>query len=129
MGFKSAKLLIATVGLCLGSAAIAEDLVYFGTDPTDTVFYYDAETIRRYSNNTVEVWTNWDASKDKTVSWRTMRAKLRLDCDTESFGYKAVYKYSADGIITYSKDFQYPKMESIPPASSINALFKILCPR
>ena len=50
MVLKSAKVLIATIGLCLGSAAIAQDLVYIYTDEsTGAVWYYDAETIRRNS--------------------------------------------------------------------------------
>jgi hypothetical protein len=35
MIIKSAKALIATIGLSLGSAAIAEDLVYYVTDPNE----------------------------------------------------------------------------------------------
>ncbi len=129
MAFKSVKVLIATIGLNLGSAAIAEDLVYFGTKNTGTVFYYDADTIRRNSNNTVEVWTKLDQSKDKTVSARTQRAKLRIDCSAETYGATSLYLYRSDGSVIESFDFEYPEMWSIPPVGHIKNLFKILCPR
>ena len=49
----SAKLLSAIIGLSLGSAAIAEDLVRYESSPTGTIYYYDAKTIRRYTEDTV----------------------------------------------------------------------------
>ena len=127
MVFKSVKVLITTIGLCLGSAAIAEDLVYYSTTLNGTDFYYDAETIRRYSNNTVEVWQNVDASKDKTASFNTMKSKLRFNCVTETSGALASVFYRADGTVIDSGDFQYPKMVSITPGTPLNTLFKILC--
>ena len=129
MGFKSAKLLIATIGLCLGSAAIAEDLVNYSIGPNGTDFYYDAETIRRYSNNTVEVWSKQDASKDKTVTYRTKRSKLRIDCSAETFELIALFTYRADGTVIDSGVVEYPETIPIPPASTIDQLSKILCPR
>lgn len=36
MIIKSAKALIATIGLSMGYAAISEDLVYYATDPNET---------------------------------------------------------------------------------------------
>ena len=41
MGFKAAKVLIATIGLSLGSAALAEDLVYALTGKAGSVWYID----------------------------------------------------------------------------------------
>ena len=129
MGFKSAKLLIATIGLGLGSAAIAEALVYYGTDSQGAVNYYDTETIRRYSNNTVEVWRTEDASKDKTVSWRTQKQKVRIDCSAETFSFLSIVTYRANGTVMESSDYEFPKVRSIVPGSPMNTLFKIMCPR
>lgn len=46
MIIKAVKLLIATIGLSLGSAAIAEDLVFAVTGKAGSVWYYDAEPFR-----------------------------------------------------------------------------------
>ena len=129
MGFKSAKLLIATIGLCLGSAAMAEDLVYCGTDATGSDMYYDTETIRRYSNDTVVVWVKFDASKDKTVSYRTSRIRLRMNCSDETFGVLAGSQYRANGTVMKSDVDEYPNMIPVTPGSNIATIFKIMCPR
>jgi hypothetical protein len=130
MVFKSVKVLIATIGLSLGSAAIAENLVYYDTSPTGTDKYYDTETIRRYSNNTVVVWTKEDASKDKTESWSTRKSKFRFNCSTETYGFLYLVLYRANGTVmevaNYEDDFE---SESIVPESSVDTLFKIVCPR
>ena len=127
MGFKSVKILIATIGLCLGSAAIAEDLVYYASDSSGSDYYYDAETVRRYSDNLVVVWTKEDASKNKTESYSTERAKLRFDCSDETFGFIAFIEYRKDGTVIKSRDYKYPDMRSIAPRSRIDRLFKIIC--
>jgi hypothetical protein len=127
MVFKSVKVLIATIGLSLGSAAIAEDLVYFGSDPTGTVFYIDKETIRKNLNNTVDVWIKLDESKNKTVDYNAQRAKLRIDCSDETYELRTLYLYRADGTVMKSINYEYPEMGSIPPVGHINNLFKILC--
>ena len=129
MIIKSAKLLIATIGLSLGSAALAEDLVYYFTTSNGTDWYYDTETIRRYSNNTVELWDVQDASKDKSVSWRTQRQKVRIDCSAETFSFLSIVTYRANGTVVETSDYEFPKVHSIVPASSMNKLFKILCPQ
>jgi len=70
MIIKPVKLLIATIGLGLGSAAIAENLVYYGEVRPGSIFLYDSETIRKIGD-TVTVWTKRDASKDRSVRFRT----------------------------------------------------------
>jgi hypothetical protein len=127
MVFKSAKVLIATIGLCLGSAAIAEDLVAYSSTDSGTYHYYYADTIIRYPDNTVEVWTKADHSKDKTVSWRTSKDKLRINCYNETYGLKASYEYGADGSIMNSQVFDYPNMRPIVPESVMNILRQKLC--
>ena len=127
MVFKSVKVLIATIVLSLGSAAIAEDLVNYANDPSGSNYYYDAETIRRYSNNTVEFWTKEDASKNKTETYSTESAKLRLDCSAETFGFIAFIEYREDGTVIKSRDYKYPDMRSIAPQTRIDRLFKIIC--
>ena len=129
MDFKSAKVLIATIGLCLGSAAIAQDLVYIYTDEsTGAVWYYDAETIRRNSQNRVEFWTEMDASKDKTVSFRTFKTKMRIDCSAETYGVLAAYKYRADGTVIDSESRLTTDMAPIVPGTFGQKLFTIMCP-
>jgi hypothetical protein len=126
MSFKSAKLLIATIGLGLGSAAIAEDLVYLYTEGSGMVWYYDAGTIRRYPNNVVEVWMAADASSDKTVSFRALRNKFRIDCSSETLGVLHVYHYRADGTSMKSQKFEYPQMMPfIPDTLSETMLIKM----
>lgn len=127
MFFSSVKVSIATIGLCLGSAAIAEDPVYFATDVTGTYFTYDAETIRRYSDNTVDVWIRLDASKDKTVPYRTALMRLKINCSNNTFGMLAEYEYRANGTVMKSDVFDYPNMNPVAPTSTIDTLFQTLC--
>ena len=127
MVFRSVKVLIATIGLGLGSAATAEDLVYYGTGPNRTDYYYDADTIRRYSNNTVEVWDKSDHSKDKTKTFRTARSKFRINCSDETLGFIASYEYRANGTLIDSSETKYPEMRSIPPGTAVDRLFRIMC--
>ncbi len=123
---KAAKVLIATIGLCLGSAAIAENLVAFGTNASGTVWYYDAETVRKYADNTVEVWTKEDASKDKTVSWRTATNKFRIDCSAETFRNLGEVTYRANGTVM-SSSFTPGKLVPVVPGTLVEILFKIMC--
>lgn len=127
MFFSLVKVSIATIGLCLGSAAIAEDPVYFTTDVTGTYYTYDAETIRRYSDNTVDVWIRLDASKDKTVPYRTAMLRLKINCSNNTFGMLAEYEYRANGTVMKSNFFDYPNMVPVPPTTTIDTLLQILC--
>ena len=128
MVFRSVKVLIATIVLRLGSAAIAEDLVYYATDATGTTYHIDADSIRRHDYLYVDVWIKLDASKDKTVSYRTARDKLRINCSDETFGLLSINHYRPDGTVTDSRDYKNPEMSSIIPGTAVKELFKILCP-
>jgi|LauGreDrversion4_2_1035121.scaffolds.fasta_scaffold39547_5 hypothetical protein len=130
MAFRSVKVLIATIGLGLGSAASAEDPVYIGTDSSGAVWYYYADTIRKNSNNKVEVWTEMDASKDKTVSsYRTMRIRFRIDCSAETRAILAVYQYRPDGTLIDGSSRMTADMEPIVPGTFDQKLFNIMCPQ
>jgi hypothetical protein len=126
MIIKPVKLLIATIGLSLGSAAIAEGLVYASETDNGSVWYYDTETVRQ-SGSTVTVWTKRDASKDKTVRFRTVRQKLKIDCSDETFGTLSYIEYRADGTSNVSFSEAYPEMEPIPPGSVGYKLFQEIC--
>ena len=127
MIIKAVKLLIATIGLGLGSAAIAEDLVNYSIDPNLAYYYYDAESIRKNSNNTMELWIKVDHSKNKTVSYRYQRIKLRINCFEETFQSLAAFEYQADGNLTNRVEFEYPKTFVIPPGSTTDLLLKQVC--
>ena len=103
--------------------------MYIYTDEsTGAVWYYDAETIRRNSHNRVEFWTEMDASKDKTVSFRTLKLKMRIDCSDETFGILAAYKYRADGTVIDSESRLTTDMAPIVPGTFGQKLFTIMCP-
>mgnify|MGYP000666221019 CR=1 FL=1 len=127
MSLASAKVLIAIIGLGLASAAIAEDLVYYGTDRSKSDYYYDAESIRRYNDGDVDVWTKRNALKDKTVSYRTQRAKLRLNCASETISSLSFVLYRANGTVVDSDTPIYPDIESVVPGSVGQTLFDIMC--
>ena len=126
MSLASAKVLIAIIGLGLASAAIAEDLVYYGSDRSKSDYYYDAETIRRYDDGDVDVWTKRDASKDKTVSWRTATNKFRIDCSAETFRNLGEVTYRANGTVM-SSSFTPGKLVPVVPGTLVEILFKIMC--
>ena len=127
MIIKSVKLLIATIGLSLGSAAITEDLVFAVTGKAGSVWYYDAETVRRYPNNTVEFWAKEDASKNKTVRYRTSRYHWRMDCSAETMGSLGFVDYRADGTVIQSDYYKNPEMVPGVPGSIGQELFEIMC--
>jgi TPR repeat protein len=128
MVLRSAKVFVATIGLNLGSAAIAEKLVYYATAPTLSDYYYDTETIRRYDDGDVDVWIKRDASKDKTVSFRTSRSKVRLGCSSETTGLLSIVVYRANGTVIDSVSQPDPDMEPVIPGSVGQTLFDIMCP-
>jgi hypothetical protein len=126
MIIKPVKLLIATIGLGLGSAAIAENLVYYGEVRPGSIFLYDSETIRKIGD-TVTVWTKRDASKDRSVRFRTAMQKIRIDCSDETLGSLSYTEYGADGSIMVSESTSYPEMSPIIPGSVGYSLFQEVC--
>lgn len=128
MFFSSVKVLIATIGLGLSSAAIADDLVYLSKESSGTVWYYDAETIRRNSNNTVVVWVELDHSKDKAVSYRTSKVRFKFDCAAETKGVLAAYQYRADGSISDQTTLP-TDTGPVVPGTFGHTLFKKMCPK
>jgi|LauGreDrversion4_2_1035121.scaffolds.fasta_scaffold477564_2 hypothetical protein len=127
MVLKTAKLLIAIIGLCLGSAAFAEDLVYYGTGSTGTEYYYDAETIRKFKGDIVYVWMTADESKNKTVPYRRAMVMWRFNCSNETSGSLSFIAYRADGTVADSSSTTSPEMTPIIPGSMNQKLFKIVC--
>ena len=125
MIIKSAKVLITAIGLSLGSAAIAEDLVAYAKGQgsnEERFFYYDAETIRKYPNGTVEVWSTAATSKNDVT-----KVKFRINCSAETFGFLSIVQYGENGTVLVSNSNEYPKMEPVIPGTSSQKLFKILC--
>jgi hypothetical protein len=127
MVLKTAKVLIATIGLCLGSAAFAENFVDIFTSQSGTIYKLDTESIRTYSNNSVEGWLKFDASKDKRVPWRTRKNKFRINCTTETFGSLYEVDYRADGTVMRSDSNEYPKMVPVIPGTIGKLVFDLLC--
>ncbi len=126
MAFRSVKVLIVTIGLGLGSAAIAEDLVAYAKgrgSNEERFFYYDAETIRKYPNGTVEVWSTAATSKNDVS-----KVKFRINCSAETFGFLSIVQYGENGTVLVSDSNEYPKMEPVIPGTPTQKLFKILCP-
>lgn len=124
MVLKSAKILIATIGLSLGSAAIAEDLVVYAKGANERFFFYDEETIRRFPNNTVEVWSTAATSKNDVA-----KVKFRINCSAETIGFLSTVQYGENGTVLASDSNEFPKMEPVIPGTPFQALFKILCPK
>ena len=119
---------LAMVGLCVSQQALAENLIRYSTDRTGTVLYYDADTIR-HSSGYVLVWTLFDASKDKSVKYNTVRALWKIDCSSMSSGAMAVAKYKANGELLDSGSFDYPHITPDVPGSVGYKLDKVICDR
>jgi hypothetical protein len=126
MIIKPVKLLIATIGLSLGSAAIAEDLVYYNRGANGTVAFYDRETIRR-NGNQVTVWTFMDESKNKSVSYRSVRIKWIFNCINETSGLISIAYYNSNGSVVDSAFSEYPEMTPVIPQSFGASLFEAVC--
>jgi hypothetical protein len=77
---KHIKLIVAAALVMAATPAFAVNWVYVSSDSTGTVYYYDADTIRR-SGSQVTVWEKLDHSRDKTVKWREAKDRYRYDCD------------------------------------------------
>lgn len=114
---KVAKFAITVLALTYGSAAIAENLVWYSEDNDGRVYYYDSDTIRRNNIGRIIVWAVSDATNDKTVLWRTKKVLNHIDCDEMTIGVSAFAEYSANGTLLDSGSRGYPDMRPAVPGS------------
>jgi hypothetical protein len=112
---KHIKLIVATALVLAATPAFAVDWVYVSSDSTGTIYYYDADTIRR-SGSQVTVWEKEDASRNKTVKYREQKIQSQFSCSDRTYRLLSFVTYYPDGKkISYSLDTYEQKVEVIPP--------------
>ena len=126
---KAVKVAIVAVALTSASAAVAENLVYYGETADGSVKYYDSDTIRRLSGGYITVWTMEDARKDRTVRYRTGRTLWKIDCEGMMLGPMAFANYDTNGRVLDSESTNYPKMIPAIPGSVGYSLVEAVCAR
>ena len=121
------RLGIATAALVCGSAAMAEDLVYYSQSNTGEVLYYDKDTIRAESGGYISVWTLSDAKNARTVKYRTRRVLWYIRCSAMSSGSMAFADYDAQGSLIDSGSFDEPRPTPDVPGSTGYRLVLTIC--
>lgn len=123
---KAKKFLIGATALICGSAAVAEDLQFYASTNSGSLYFYDKDTIKR-TGNFLTVWVFIDRSKDKTETARSERQKYRIDCSQEEVGLMAYYEYDPQGNVLKSNQVNYPSMVNPAPQSIGEALWQGVC--
>lgn len=122
-----AKIVIMVAALSCGSAAAAENLIYYADDNDGRVYYYDSDTIRRSNSGRISVWVLQDGTNDRTVKWRTRRILWNIDCSEMSSGAAAFADYDANGSLMDSNTFNYPILSPNVPGSVGYSLVEAIC--
>ena len=119
----------ATALVMAATPAFAADWVYVTTGEDGTVYYYDADTVRR-SGNQVTVWENWDHSRDKTTEYRERKVQIRYDCAERTITFLYSIAYYPDGT---SKSFTWKTYEQetdpVAPATLGESRLEAACAR
>lgn len=123
---KAAKFVVGAIALVSGSAAMAEDLQFYASTTSGSLYFYDKDTIKRVGNF-LTVWVFIDRSKDKTETARSERQKYRIDCSQEEVGLLAYYDYDPQGNVLKSDQYSYPIMVNPAPQSIGEALWRGVC--
>lgn len=126
---KAVKVAIAAAALTSASAATAENLVYYADDVEGRFYFYDSDTIRRVSGGYITVWTLQEASRDRTVRWRTNRVLFQIDCGGMQSGGVSFAQYDASGRLLDSGSTPYPTMEPAIPGTTGYLLVEAICSR
>ena len=124
----TAALIIATyLSLMPAAPAYAANWVYVTTDPDNTVYYYDFDTIQR-SGNQVTFWQKADHSRDKTVKQRETRTRYRYDCAMRTHTLLQLTFYYPDGNNqTFIWNTYEQKTREIIPDTSGEAILETVC--
>lgn len=126
---KAVKVAIAALALTSASAAFAENLVYYSEDVEGRFYFYDSDTIRRVSGGYINVWTLQDASRDRTVRWRTNRVLFQIDCDGMRSAGVSFAQYDANNRLLDSGSTPYPTMQPAIPGTTGYSLVEAICAR
>lgn len=127
MHFRKIYFYISAFLFSASSSASAENRVFYFESAKGSIFYYDSDTIRR-NGNIVLVWVYEDASRDKSVKWRSASMRFRFDCFEETYDLVAISQYGSDGVTIYSNQRSgYPDMTPVRPGTNTRLLFDAVC--
>ncbi len=117
--------------LCLAAIplapALAVDWVLVDADADNTVWYYDADTLRR-SGDEVTVWGRYDHSRDKTVKAKYTISLYRYNCTQRTTVLISMTQYYRSGKIDASNRKPYEQEEEqIPPNTMFEAMLEAVC--
>ena len=120
--------LIAPAALLIGATpAYAVDWIYVTTSNSGSVWYYDANTIRR-SGDLVTVWERWDHSRDETVKQRERRIRSRLDCGQRTVTTLNSTSYYPDGKLeTFTWEAHEQEERPITPGTNAETMLDAVC--
>ena len=117
--------------LCLAAMplapAYAVDWVLVDANDNNTVWYYDADTLRR-SGDEVTVWGKYDHSRDKTVKAKYTISLNRYNCTQRTTVLISWTQYYRNGKIDASSLKPYEQEEEqIPPNTMFEAMLEAVC--
>jgi hypothetical protein len=124
----------------------AEGWIHYGTTTDGSERHYDKQSITMVSPKVVKVWDRVKLStgaKNKVIEQRkrsqlptdgwdkldTVRLLREIDCANRTYKRIRVEDYNENGKIIYEADYPNPKVENIPPGTTIESLLKEVCPK
>lgn len=116
---------------CPTNTAQAEDLpewIEIGTTTQGTVIYARTADIAvgRPGTTSARLWIKFDASKDRTMSWRTTVVLYNVNCVTETYRIVQGTSYYPDGTNTEMRGMDQ-STKYVTPDSNMEVAVKLLC--
>ncbi len=114
--------------LFTSSSVAAENWIEITHNFTGSTYHYDSDT-KKTEGNTLQVWIMGDHSKDKTITERTSKMLMLIDCENETITMQASYTFSADGRMLKGGSFKKHEQDAEPviPGSIGGWIFEALC--
>lgn len=109
-------------------SASAEMLVYVTTNSTGTDIFFDVDSIR-IQGTKVTAWETREHKNDKTVTYRTSKARYSYYCDSDEAAWLVVVRYDKSGKVVETVELKEYETEktTIVPGSIREAMQKIAC--
>jgi hypothetical protein len=124
----------------------ADRWIHYGTSTDGSQKHYDKQSITTVSPKVVKVLDRVKLSpdaKNKVIEQRkksqlptdgwdkldTVRLLREMDCANHTYKTIRVEDYNENGGIIYEADYPNPKVENVPPGTTIESLLKEVCPK
>ncbi len=135
MVMKTAKFVIAAVGLTWGFSAMAENWILYangtvgkGVYQRKTGHLYDADSVQRQGDYVI-VWQSQSVFEDSGKSFRSNSMRLAINCKKKTSTILYVVHYDNDGTVIIASDIPANERteDYIVPGTIISSLSDKIC--